>query len=73
LCKVGTVGWSAGGECVGGRGSDVTGWGRLGRGGEGRGREWMRWGQKQYLGRRTMDWSTGERSRVKGVRKGMRR
>jgi hypothetical protein len=25
LCKVGIVGWSVGGECVGGRGSLVTG------------------------------------------------
>jgi hypothetical protein len=30
LCKVGTVGWSAGGECVGRRGSLVTGWRRMG-------------------------------------------
>jgi hypothetical protein len=30
LCKVGTVVWSAGGEWVGGRGSVVTGWGRIG-------------------------------------------
>jgi hypothetical protein len=28
LCKVDIVGWSAGGECVGVRGSLVTGWGR---------------------------------------------
>jgi hypothetical protein len=27
LCEVGTVGWSAGGECVGEKGSLVTGWG----------------------------------------------
>jgi hypothetical protein len=25
LCKFGIVGWSAGGECIGGRGSPVTG------------------------------------------------
>jgi hypothetical protein len=30
LCKVGIVGWSAGDECEGGRGSLVTGWGRIG-------------------------------------------
>jgi hypothetical protein len=40
LCKVGIVGWSAGDECVGGRGSLMTGWGRMGREGESRGREW---------------------------------
>jgi hypothetical protein len=39
LCKVGIVGWSADGECVGGIGSVVTGWGRMG--GEGEGRETM--------------------------------
>jgi hypothetical protein len=37
VCKVGTIGWSAGGEYVGGTGSVVTGWGRMERGGEGRG------------------------------------
>jgi hypothetical protein len=47
LCKglqeeVGIVGWSGVGECVGGRGSLVTGWGRMRGEGEGRGREWMR-------------------------------
>jgi hypothetical protein len=31
-----------GSECVGGRGNVVTGWGRIGGGGEDRGREWMR-------------------------------
>jgi hypothetical protein len=30
LCKVGIAGWSAGGECVVGRGSLVTGWGAWG-------------------------------------------
>jgi hypothetical protein len=29
LCKVGVVGWTAGDECVGGRGSLVTGWRRM--------------------------------------------
>jgi hypothetical protein len=28
LCTVGTLGYSVGGECVGGRGSLVTGWRR---------------------------------------------
>jgi hypothetical protein len=36
LCKVGIVGWSACGECMGERDSLVTGWGRMG--GEGVGR-----------------------------------
>jgi hypothetical protein len=31
-----------GGECVGGRCSVVTDWGRIGRGGKDRGREWLR-------------------------------
>jgi hypothetical protein len=35
LYKVGTVGWSAVDECVGGRGSLVTGWGRMGGESEG--------------------------------------
>jgi hypothetical protein len=37
LCKVGILGWSAGVECVGGRGILVTGLGRVG--GESEGRE----------------------------------
>jgi hypothetical protein len=37
LCKFGIVGWLLGDECVGGRGSLVTGWGRMGGEGEGRG------------------------------------
>jgi hypothetical protein len=43
---IGTVGYSAGSKCVGGRGSVVTGWERIGRGGESRGGEWMRRGRK---------------------------
>jgi hypothetical protein len=39
LYKVGIVGWSVGDECVGGRGSLVTGWGRMGAEGKGNGRE----------------------------------
>jgi hypothetical protein len=46
LCKVGMVGWSAGGECVEGSGSVVTGWRTVGGEGERRGRKWMRWGRK---------------------------
>jgi hypothetical protein len=45
LCKVGIVVWSAGGECEEGRGSLVTGWGRMGREGVGGG-QWMRRGRK---------------------------
>jgi hypothetical protein len=30
-------------------------------------------GQKEYLGKRTMDFGTGEGGRVKGVKIGMRR
>jgi hypothetical protein len=37
LYKVGIVGFSAGGEYVGGRGSLVTGWGRMGGEGVSRG------------------------------------
>jgi hypothetical protein len=39
LCKVGIVGWSVGNECVGGRDSLMTGFGRMGREGEGRVRQ----------------------------------
>jgi hypothetical protein len=38
LYKIGIVGWSVGDECVGGRGSLVTGWERMGGEGEGRGK-----------------------------------
>jgi hypothetical protein len=38
FCKVGIIDWSLGDECVGGRGSLVTGWGRMGEEGEGRGK-----------------------------------
>jgi hypothetical protein len=34
LCTVGTVGWSVHDECVGRKGSVVTDWGRIGKGGE---------------------------------------
>jgi hypothetical protein len=39
LCKAGVVGWPAGDKCVGGRGSLVTGLGRIGEEGEGKERE----------------------------------
>jgi hypothetical protein len=39
VCTVVTMGQSAGGEYVGGRGSVVTGWGRIRGGGEDRGKE----------------------------------
>jgi hypothetical protein len=45
LCKVVIVGWSAGDECVGGKGSLVASWGRIGRECEARGREWVRRGR----------------------------
>jgi hypothetical protein len=45
LYTVGTVGYSAGGECVGERGSVMTGWGRIKRRGEDR-KKWMRRGRK---------------------------
>jgi hypothetical protein len=32
LCTIGIVGYSAGGLCVGGRDSVMTGWGRIGEG-----------------------------------------
>jgi hypothetical protein len=35
-CRVGTVGYSVGGECVGRLSSVVKGWGKF----EGRGRDW---------------------------------
>jgi hypothetical protein len=46
LCKVGIVGWSAGDECVGGRCSLVTSWGRVGGAGISRGRARMRRGRR---------------------------
>jgi hypothetical protein len=66
FCKVGIVGWSVGDECVGGKGSLVTGWGRMGGEGEGWGREWVRRSRTSCWGRRAMDFSTGEGGRVKG-------
>jgi hypothetical protein len=42
LYKVGIAGLSADNECVGRKGSLVTGWGRMVRESEGRGREWVR-------------------------------
>jgi hypothetical protein len=46
VCTVGTVGYSVGVECAGGRGSVVTCWGRIGRVSEYRAREWMGRGKK---------------------------
>jgi hypothetical protein len=46
LCKVGTASLSAGGKCVGGRDSVVTGLGRMGEGGQCSGKEWIRMGRK---------------------------
>jgi hypothetical protein len=49
LCKVGIVGWSAGDECVGVRGSLVTGWGRMGGKGEGWEKRVSEKGQNELL------------------------
>jgi hypothetical protein len=65
--------WSAGDECVGGKCSLVTGWGRIGREGEGWVNRVGKKGLNELLGRRAMDFSTREGGRVKGVRVGMRR
>jgi hypothetical protein len=46
LYTVGIVGYSVGGECVGGRASMVTGCGRIGGRSEDKGRKWMRRGRK---------------------------
>jgi hypothetical protein len=70
LCKVGTVGWSAGDECVEGMGGLVTGLGRMR--GKGGGKRVDENGQNELLGRKAMDFSTREGGRVKGVRVGMR-
>jgi hypothetical protein len=48
LCKIGIVGWSAGDECVGGRGSLVLGSERMAGEGECWGKEWMRRGRTSY-------------------------
>jgi hypothetical protein len=49
--KVGIVGWSAGGEYIEGRGSLMTGWGRMVEEDVHRGRKWMRRGiQRSWEG-----------------------
>jgi hypothetical protein len=50
LCTVGTVGQSAGGEFVGGRVSVVTGWEKIGGGGEDRGQSGLE-GAERIVGR----------------------
>jgi hypothetical protein len=72
LCKVGIVGWSVSDEFVGGRGSLVTGWRRMGGECEGCGKRVGEKGQSKLLGREGMDFSTGEGGRVKGMRVRMR-
>jgi hypothetical protein len=47
LCKVGIVGWSVGDECVRGKCSLVTGWGKNGRGRCGQGERVDEKGQKE--------------------------
>jgi hypothetical protein len=55
LCIVGIVGWSAGDECVRGRGSLVTDWRKIGGESKGWGKEWVRssrmscWGGEQWI------------------------
>jgi hypothetical protein len=55
MCNVGIVGWSVGDECVGWKGSLVTGWERMRGESESRGREWVRrgriscWEGKQWI------------------------
>jgi hypothetical protein len=46
VCTVGTLGLSAGSDCVGGRDIVVADYGRIRMGGENRGREWVRTGRK---------------------------
>jgi hypothetical protein len=70
LSKVGIVGWQVGDECVGGKGSLVTGYGKMGREGVGWGKKVGEKGQNKFLGRVAMDVSTGEGRRVKGMRVG---
>jgi hypothetical protein len=61
-----------GDECEGGRGSLVTGSGKMGGEGEDWGKRFGERGQKELLERGAMGFSTGEGWRVKGVRVGMR-
>jgi hypothetical protein len=51
LCKLGIVDWSVGDEYVGGRGSLVTGWQRMGGESEGWGKRLDEKGQKELLER----------------------
>jgi hypothetical protein len=73
LCKVDIVGWSEDDECVGGRGSLVTGWGRMKGEGEGWRKRVDEKGQNELLERGAMDFSTEEGGRVKGMRIGVRK
>jgi hypothetical protein len=50
----------------------VTGWGSIGGEGEGWWRQWVRRDRMSCWGK-TMDFSTGEGGKVKGVRVGIRR
>jgi hypothetical protein len=59
LYKFGIVGWSAGDDFVGGRGSLMTGWGKMEGEGEGWCRESVSRGRTSW-GREAMDFSTGE-------------
>jgi hypothetical protein len=64
---VGTVGWSAGGVFVGGRGIVMTGWGKLGgeEGGEGFRRS--SWEREQWIVDRKRSKSEGDNNRDKKI------
>jgi hypothetical protein len=62
-----------GDECVGEKGSVVTGWKRMGGDGEGLGKRVCERSRMSYWGGEQMDFSTGEGERVKKIRVGMRR
>jgi hypothetical protein len=68
---VGRVGKSAGGEYIRGRGSVVTGWGRMG-GRDADGERVEEKGKKKQLEGRTMDCSTGKEGRLNRMRIGIR-
>jgi hypothetical protein len=65
VCTVGTIGWLAGDENVGGRGNVVTSWGRIGGGESG-----FEWAERVVWVRR-IDCSTRKGEKVKGVRIGI--
>jgi hypothetical protein len=73
LCAIGTVGQTVGGECAGGKGRVVTGWGRIEGGGEDRGKSGWE-GAERVVGRgnnglqhRKMRESKGNKNRDKKI------